>query len=55
MLSIEEEDGGWNQCDVKVLDIHRNSLCVYYVHICHLRNSMLGFGKLEESLETGVI
>lgn len=36
VLSVEEEDSGRNESDVKVLGVDGDRVHVHYEHLCHL-------------------
>lgn len=48
VLSIEEEDGGRNESDVKVLDIHGHTVHINAVDGCHLGQLLNRLGQLDQ-------
>ena len=46
MLAIEEEYGGWDECYVKVLGVHWDSIYIHNVYVSHLGDSYLVLGQL---------
>ena len=48
VLSIEEEDGGWDESDVEVLCVDRDTVSIHYEDVRHLRHGMLVLGKLRD-------
>ena len=46
VLSIEEENGGRNKSDVKVLDIHWHTVHINTVDGCHLGQLLCRLGQL---------
>ena len=47
VLTIEEENGGGDEGDVKILCVHRNTVYIHNVHVSHLGEGMLVLGQLE--------
>ena len=50
VLTIEEENGGRDEGDVKILCVHRNTVHIHNVHVSHLGESMLVLGQLERQM-----
>ena len=46
VLPVEEEYGGRNEGDIKVLRVDGHSLHIYNIHVRHLGQGMLVLGKL---------
>ena len=50
VLTIEEENGGRDEGDVKILCVHRNTVHIHNVHVSHLGEGMLVLGQLERQM-----
>lgn len=50
VLTIEEENGGRDESDVKILSVHRNTVHIHNVHVSHLGESMLVLSQLERQM-----
>ena len=50
VLTIEEENGGGDESDVKVLGVHRNTVHIHNVHVGHLGEGMLVLSQLERQM-----
>ena len=48
MLAIEEEDGCWDEGDVKVFGVHGHVVCIHNVDVGHLGDSYLVLGQLRK-------